>query len=172
MKVDLRRVVLFALAAALVVTLSGCGASQAESPDSDGPASGTPAESADEASEPAETEVVGMPDGFPSDVPVHPGTVVEYDPMEVTDTTTVHQLKVESSASFDDVIKWYETSLPAGWSVGYLEDVDGEGIEAKIALDGGDYAPASPEGMGGGVLVGVDAGGEKTLIVTTVTVVE
>ena len=54
----------------------------------------------------AETEVIGMPDGFPSDVPVHPGTVTAYDPMQVTETITVHQLTVESVASFEDVIAW------------------------------------------------------------------
>ena len=119
---------------------------------------------------PVETEVIGMPDGFPSDVPVHPGTVTAYDPMEVTETTTVHQLTVESAASFDDVVAWYETQLPAGWSVGFLEkDGDKGSREGKIALNGGAYAPASPEGMGGGVIIGVFEGG-KTQIVTTVTV--
>jgi hypothetical protein len=111
-----------------------------------------------------------MPTGFPSDVPVHPGTVVAYDPIQVTDTTTVHQLSVETAASFEDVTGWYQTALPAGWSVGYFEDVDDEGAEAKIALDGGDYTPADPDGVGGGVLVGVQAYESTTLIVTTVTV--
>ena len=118
----------------------------------------------------AETEVSGMPAGFPSDVPVHPGTVTAYDPMEVTETTTVHQLTVESVASFDDVLAWYETRLPAGWSVGFLEKSGDSGSrEGKIALNGGSYTPASPDGNGGGVLIGVFEG-DKTEIVVTVTV--
>jgi hypothetical protein len=36
----------------------------------------------------------------------------------------------------------------------------------------GDYATADPEGMGGGVLVGVFDYDDATLIVTTVTVME
>jgi hypothetical protein len=118
----------------------------------------------------AETEVIGMPAGFPSDVPVHPGKVVAYDPIQVTDTTTVHQLSVETAASFDDVATWYQTALPAGWSAGYFENVGEQGVEAKIALDGGGYTPADPDGVGGGVLVGVQAYESTTLIVTTVTV--
>ena len=114
----------------------------------------------------SETEVIDLPDGFPSDVPVHPGTVTAYDPMEVTETMTVHQLTVESVASFEDVIAWYESELPAGWSVGFLEK---EGGEAKVALNGGSYTPASPDGRGGGVIIGVFEG-DKTQIVTTVTV--
>jgi hypothetical protein len=114
----------------------------------------------------AETEVSGMPAEFPADVPVHPGTVTAYEKTEVTESTTVHQLTVESVASFDDVIAWYETQLPAGWSVGFFET---EGGEAKIALNGGSYAPANPDGRGGGVLIGVFEG-DKTRIVTTVTV--
>ncbi len=118
----------------------------------------------------AETEVSGRPAEFPGDVPVHPGTVTAYDPMAVTESTTVHQLTVESAASFDDVIAWYESELPAGWSVGFMEQ-DGESgsREGKIALDGGSYTPASPEGLGGGVIIGVFEG-DTTQIVTTVTV--
>ncbi|MDO8848259.1 MAG: hypothetical protein Q7W51_07745 [Coriobacteriia bacterium] len=118
----------------------------------------------------AETEVSGRPAEFPNDVPVHPGTVTAYDPMAVTESTTVHQLTVESAASFDDVIAWYETELPAGWSVGFLEqDDESGGREGKIALNGGSYTPASPEGLGGGVIIGVFEG-DTTQIVTTVTV--
>jgi hypothetical protein len=117
-----------------------------------------------------ETGVSGMPDGFPADVPVHPGTVTAYDPMEVTESTTVHQLTVESAASFDDVIAWYKTQLPAGWSVGFLEtEGDSGSREGKIALNGGSYTPASADGLGGGVLIGV-LEGDKTEIVCTVTV--
>lgn len=118
---------------------------------------------------PAETEVSGMPAEFPSDVPVHPGTVAGYEPMKVTESTTVHQLTVESTASFDDVMEWYETQLPAGWSVGFLEEDGDGGQEGKIALNGGSYAPASADGLGGGVIVGVFEG-DRTRIVTTVTV--
>ncbi len=111
-----------------------------------------------------------MPAGFPSDVPVHPGTVTAYDPMVVTESTTVHQLTVESVASFDDVIAWYKTQLPAGWTVGFVATEGESGSrESKIALNGGNYAPASPDGMGGGVLVGVFEG-DTTSIVSTVTV--
>jgi hypothetical protein len=114
----------------------------------------------------AETGVSGMPAEFPADVPVHPGTVTAYNPMKVTDTTTVHQLTVQTTASFDDVIAWYKSQLPSGWSVGYLEAEDGQGW---IALNGGSYAPANPDRKGGGVLVGVSTG-DKTEIVVTVTV--
>jgi hypothetical protein len=114
----------------------------------------------------AETEVSGMPAEFPADVPVHPGTVTVYDPMKVTDSTTVHQLTVETTASLDDVVEWYKTKLPEGWSVGFAETKDGE---AKIALNGGDYTPAKADTKGGGVLVGVSSG-DKTIIVVTVTV--
>ncbi|MBN1629311.1 MAG: hypothetical protein JW990_06095 [Thermoleophilia bacterium] len=118
----------------------------------------------------AETDVSGMPDGFPTDVPVHPGTVTAYDPMEVTETTTVHQLTVDSTASFDNVIAWYESQLPAGWSVGFLEQEGESGNrEGKIALTDGDYSAASPDGRGGGVIIGVFEG-DTTQIVTTVTV--
>ena len=113
-----------------------------------------------------ETEVTGMPDGFPSDVPVHPGTVTAYEPMEITETTTVHQLTVQTAASYEDVLEWYQSRLPEGWSVGFFENEDGE---AKIALNGGDYTPANPDGNGGGVLVGVMEG-SKTTFVVTVTV--
>lgn len=133
----------------------------------------TQSESADtsteEAAKPVETEVTGMPAEFPADVPVHPGTVTAYEPTEVTASTTVHQLTVESSASFDEVVAWYENELPQGWSVGFLEQKDESGREGKIALNGGTYTPASENGLGGGVLVGVFEG-DATQIVTTVTV--
>jgi len=117
----------------------------------------------------AETEVSKMPAGFPSDVPVHPGTVTAYDPIKVTASTTVHQLTVESAASFDDVIAWYKTQLPAGWSVGFLKQ-DGESgsREGKISLTGGSYTPADPDGQGGGVIIGI-LEGDTTKVVTTVT---
>jgi hypothetical protein len=106
-----------------------------------------------------ETEVSGMPAEFPSDIPVHPGTVTAYDPMEVTESTTVHQLTVESVASFDDVIAWYKTQLPAGWSVGFLKESGESGSrEGKIALNGGSYAPANPDRLGGGLIIGVFEG--------------
>ena len=103
-------------------------------------------------------------------VPVgHPGAPGHGDGVredEVTDTTTVHQLTVRTASSFDEVVEWYKTKLPAGWSVGFIEVDDGE---AKIALNGGDYAPASPDGRGGGVIIGVFEG-DTTEIVTTATV--
>ena len=166
----LRNALIFMLALVLV-SATGCGADSGESDAGTTTSSGdVPAEQEADMPATAETEVSGMPDGFPADVPVHPGTVTGYEPMQVTDTTTVHQLTVESKASFEDVVDWYQTALPAGWSVGYFEDIDDEGVEAKIALDGGDYTPASPDGLGGGVLVGVQADDDTTLIVTTVTV--
>jgi hypothetical protein len=154
----------------VVLSVAACGGTDTAGTDTSAGSGDTPAEQAAEQPVTRGTEVVGMPAEFPSDVPVHPGTVTEYDPIEVTENSTVHQLYVESQASFDDVVAWYQDSLPAGWSVGYFEDVDDEGIEAKIALDGGDYTPADPEGVGGGVLVGVFANDDATLIVTTVTV--
>jgi hypothetical protein len=118
----------------------------------------------------AETEVSGMPAGFPSDVPVHPGTVTAYVPTEVTESTTIHQLTVESAASFDDVMAWYKTQLPTGWSVGFVATEGEKGSrEGKIALTGGSYTPASPDGKGGGVIVGVFES-DTTEIVSTVTV--
>lgn len=116
---------------------------------------------------PAETEVTGMPDGFPSDVPIHPGTVTAYEPMEVTDTTTIHQLTVQTTASYGAVLDWYQSELPAGWSVGFFEDEDGE---AKIALNGGDYTSANSDGNGGGVLIGVMDGSKTTFVVTVAVV--
>ena len=112
-----------------------------------------------------ETAVSGMPADFPADIPVHPGTVTAYDKTEVTKSTTVHQLTVKTTASLADVIAWYKTQLPAGWSVGFLEEKDGQ---AKIALNGGSYAPASPEGRGGGVIIGLFEG-DGTQIVTSAT---
>jgi hypothetical protein len=168
----LRNALIFMLALVLV-SVTGCGADSGESDTATGTATSSgdvPAGQEAETPATAETEVSGMSDGFPADVPVHPGTVTGYEPMQVTDTTTVHQLTVESKASFEDVVDWYQNSLPTGWSVGYFEDIDDEGVEAKIALDGGDYTPASPDGLGGGALVGVQADDGTTLIVTTVTV--
>ena len=153
----------------VVVLTGGCTPASSDSPE---PASNGVAAEQESAESGAETDVSGMPEDFPSDVPVHPGTVTAYEPMQVTDSTTVYQLSVESNATFDKVTEWYQNSLPAGWSVGYFEDLDGEGTEAKIALDGGSYTPADPGGVGGGVLVGVDTLDETTLIVTTVTVME
>jgi hypothetical protein len=121
---------------------------------------------AGQAEEPAETEVAGMPAEFPTDIPVHPGKVTAYEHTKVTNTTTVHQLTVRTASSFDEVVEWYKTKLPAGWSVGFIEVKDGE---AKIALNGGDYAPASPDGRGGGVIIGV-LEGDTIEIVTTATV--
>jgi len=129
-------------------------------------ASESTATTAEEAATEAETEVSGMPGEFPKDVPVHPGTVTAYEPVKATDTTTVHQLTLVTAASMDDVIEWYKTKLPSGWSVGFLEEKDGQ---AKIALNGGSYTPADPDGMGGGVLLGLQEG-DKTTIVITVTV--
>lgn len=126
----------------------------------------TTAATTGESSAQTETEVSGMPADFPSDVPVHPGTVTDFVKTEVTKTMIVYQLTVDTSASLDDVIEWYKTKLPSGWSVGYESK---EGDEAKIALNGGDYTPAKADGRGGGVLVGL-AKGAKTRIVTTVTV--
>lgn len=144
----------------------GCGGGDDQSDPAEPAATTTQTDSAAQ----TETEVTGMPAGFPGDVPVHPGTVTAYDPMEVTESTTVHQLTVESMTSFDDVISWYESQLPEGWSVGFLEQEGEDGSrEGKIALNGGDYAPASPDGRGGGVIVGVFEG-DTTQIVTTVTV--
>lgn len=114
-----------------------------------------------------ETEVAGLPAEFPGDVPVHPGTVTNYEAIEVTESTTVYQLTVKTTASLDDVIEWYQNELPSGWSVGFLEK---KGREAKIALNGGDYTPADPNGRGGGVIIGLLAA-EGTEILTTVTVV-
>ncbi|MDF1543423.1 MAG: hypothetical protein P1P71_09960 [Anaerosomatales bacterium] len=168
-----RRGTLLFIAALLVSSLSACGGSDADEADTGGSSQGAATtEPVSDPETPAETEVVGMPAGFPADVPVHPGTVTEYDPIAVTDTSTVHQLYVESQSSFDDVVAWYQTSLPSGWSVGYFESEDNQGMEAKIALDGGDYTPVDPEGVGGGVLVGVFENDDATLIVTTVTVME
>jgi hypothetical protein len=115
---------------------------------------------------PAETELTGKPADFPSDIPVHPGTVTSYEKTEVTKSDIVHQLTVETTASLDDVVVWYQTKLPIGWSVSFSEVGDGE---AKIALSGGSYAPASPDGLGGGVIIGVFQG-DKTEIAITVTV--
>lgn len=114
----------------------------------------------------AETDVIGRPADFPADVPLYPGTVTDYVPMPVTETVTVHQLVLQTTASLDDVIEWYNTKLPSGWSVGFLEK---DGGQAKIALTGGSYTPASPDGLGGGVLVGLEEG-DKTIISVTVTV--
>jgi hypothetical protein len=166
-----RRAVVLILTVLLATSLAACGGSDADESNTDASSqdtatTGSPADQ----DTPAETEVVGMPAEFPADVPVHPGTVTEYDPIGVTESSTVHQLYVESKASFDDVVAWYRNDLPAGWSVGYFESEDNQGMEAKIALDGGDYTPADPEGVGGGVLVGVFANDDATLIVTTVTV--
>jgi len=150
----------------------GCGGGDDQSDPAEPAATTTQTDSAAQTDGAAqtETEVTGMPAGFPGDVPVHPGTVTAYDPMEVTESTTVHQLTVESMTSFDDVISWYESQLPEGWSVGFLEQEGEDGSrEGKIALNGGDYAPASPDGRGGGVIVGVFEG-DTTQIVTTVTV--
>ncbi len=170
---SLWRVGLAAAILALMLTLlPACSSGDDQAADTAEPAteqSESAAAETEPASEPAETEVTGMPAEFPADVPVHPGTVTIYEPMEVTDSTTVHQLTVESSASFDDVIAWYENELPQGWTVGYLEQDDASGREAKIALNGGNYTPASEDGLGGGVLVGVFEG-DTTQIVTTVTV--
>jgi len=168
-----RRSAVLILTILLVASLAACGGS--DSDESDTSASSQDAattESSTDPETPAETEVIGMPAEFPADVPVHPGTVTEYDPMEVTENTTMHQLYVKSQASFDDVVAWYQNDLPSGWSVGYFESRDRQGMEAKIALDGGDYPPADPEGVGGGVLVGVFDNDDATLIVTTVAVME
>jgi hypothetical protein len=168
-----RRGAMLVLAALLTASLVACGGSDTDEGDT-GASSQNAAttESSTDPETPAETEVIGMPAEFPADVPVHPGTVTEYDPMEVTENSTVHQLYVESQASFDDVVAWYQNSLPSGWSVGYFESEDNQGMEAKISLDGGDYTPADPEGVGGGVLVGVFDNDNATLIVTTVAVME
>lgn len=154
----------------LIVSLTACGESDTTEPDTGSSSGDASAEQQADQPGTAETEVVGMPAEFPQDVPVHPGTVTEYDLIGVTDFSTIHQLYVESKASFDDVVEWYQTSLPPGWSVGYFESRDRQGMEAKIALDGGDYPPADPEGVGGGVLVGVFDNDNATLIVTTVNV--
>ncbi len=166
------------LAAAIVLacaTLFGCGGGDGQSDLSvattvqDESAGTDSTQNGAQTGAQAETEVAGMPAEFPADVPVHPGTVTAYDPMVVTESTTVHQLTVESVASFDNVIEWYKTQLPAGWSVGFLEESgDGGSREGKVALNGGNYAPASSSGLGGGVLIGVFEG-DKTEIVVTVT---
>ncbi len=161
------RALVVLIVALALVALPGCGGDDESGLDRP---STEENESADTGTAQVETEVSGRPAEFPNDVPVHPGTVTAYDPMAVTESTTVHQLTVESAASFDDVIAWYETELPAGWSVGFLEQ-DGESgsREGKVALNGGSYTPASPEGLGGGVIIGVFEG-DTTQIVTTVTV--
>jgi hypothetical protein len=168
----MRRSSLLVMAMLIVLSIAACSGADTTETDFSASSGDTPAEQAADQPATAETEVVGMPAEFPADVPVHPGTVTEYDPMEVTENSTVHQLYVESQASFDDVVAWYQNSLPSGWSVGYFESEDNQGMEAKIALDGGDYTPADPEGVGGGVLVGVFENDDATLIVTTVAVME
>ena len=171
MRAFVLRGVIVAASFLLVVSLAGCGESDTAGPDTGSSSGDAPAAQPAEQPATAETEVAGMPAEFPADVPVHPGTVTEYDLIGVTDLSTIHQLYVESKTSFDDVVAWYQTSLPPGWSVGYFESRDRQGMEAKIALDGGDYPPADPEGVGGGVLVGVFDNDDATLIVTTVNVV-
>jgi len=166
-----RRVALLVLTVLLLASLAACGGSETGGTDTDASSQDTATnDSPDEQELPVETEVAGMPAEFPADVPVHPGKVTEYDLVGVTDFSTIHQLYVESQASFDDVVAWYQNELPPGWSVGYFESRDRQGMEAKIALDGGDYPPADPEGVGGGVLVGVFDNDDATLIVTTVNV--
>jgi hypothetical protein len=168
----MRAVYRFVLTAALILATSavllGCGGGNAQS-GVDEPTtmqSDTTAVESGQDGAQAETELIGRPAGFPSDIPVHPGTVTAYSPMKVTESTTVHQLTVQTAASLADVVKWYKTKLPAGWSVGFSEVGDGE---AKIALTGGSYTPASPDGMGGGVIIGLFQG-DKTEITITVTV--
>lgn len=170
MRTFLSRGVVLMASLLLVASLAGCGESGTAEPDTGSPGGDAPAEQPADPPAPAETEVIGMPAEFPADVPVHPGTVTEYDPIGVTDFSTIHQLYVESQASFEGVVAWYQNELPSGWSVGYFESRDRQGMEAKIALDGGDYPPADPEGVGGGVLVGVFDNDDATLIVTTVNV--
>jgi hypothetical protein len=46
-----------------------------------------------------ETEISGIPVEFPSDAPVHPGVVTAYEATKVTESTTVHQLTVRTTAS-------------------------------------------------------------------------
>ncbi len=163
-------VLAFALASAL---LTACGGDEKKSDTSS--SSATESETGDNSGDggaPAanETEVTGLPAEFPADVPVHPGTVVDSTITEITETATSYQISVDSQASYDDVVAWYQTMLPAGWSVGFFEEGDNYagGREAKIALNGGDYTPAGEDGLGGGVLVGV-VEGDVTRIFTTVT---
>ena len=107
-----RKGVLALVLALALVSVTACDTTDTTGPDSTEQPGSTPA---DQTSVP-NTEVSGMPVGFPADVPVHPGTVTSYEPTQVTDTAMVHQLMVESQAPFDEVTKWYRTSLPAGWT--------------------------------------------------------
>jgi hypothetical protein len=167
------------LAAIIILTcaaLVACGGGDSQSNLSEpttvqkAPADGSAGTDSTEQAAQVETGVSGMPAEFPSDIPVHPGTVTAYDPMVVTESTTVHQLTVESVASFDEVIAWYKTQLPAGWAVGFLKESGERGSrEGKIALNGGDYAPANADRLGGGLLIGVFER-DTTEIVITVTV--
>jgi len=144
--------------AVLVLTswaLLGCGGAKAQEDGADSTTaqSQPPTTASDPGSGPgefqAETEVVGLPAEFPADVPVHPGTVTNYEAIEVTESTTVYQLTVKTTAAIDNVIEWYQNELPSGWSVGFFEK---EGREGKIALNGGGYTPADPNGRGGALL--------------------
>lgn len=157
------------------IALSGCAANdQADEPATGagehGVATASSATPSPTASLPETGLAESLPDGFPADVPVHPGTVTAYEAIQVTDAATVHQLTVETAASFDEVLSWYQNHLPAGWSVGFQEVEGLTGArEGKIALTGGTYAPADPGGMGGGVIIGLFEA-VTTEIVTTVTV--
>jgi hypothetical protein len=44
-----------------------------------------------------------------ADVPLHRGTVVDYQKTEVTASATGYQLTIETTASLDDVVAWYQT---------------------------------------------------------------
>lgn len=87
-------------------------------------------------------EPLDAPDGFPSDIPVYPGEVLDYTSDQANDTMTVHALQVTTSESYSDVVEWYRSGLPGGWILEDFEEktIGGSSRTAIFWLVGNGYA--------------------------------
>jgi hypothetical protein len=134
---------LLALALVMAMLSVGCAGGESDESGSAGEATqdGGVAESGDEGGGEAWAEPLDAPEGFPSDIPVYPGDVLEYTSDQPNDIMTVHALQVTTVDSYSKVVEWYRSGLPEGWSVDEFEEkeIGGSSKTAIFWLVGNGY---------------------------------
>lgn len=134
---------LLALALVAATLLVGCAGGDADESGSVGVATqdGEVAESGDEGGDGTWAAPLAAPDGFPADIPVYPGEVLDYTSDKPNDIMTVHALQVTAPESYSDVVEWYRAGLPEGWSVDGFEEkeIGGSSKTAIFWLVGNGY---------------------------------
>jgi hypothetical protein len=134
---------LLVFALVMTVLLVGCAGGDADESGSVGEATqnGEVTESGDEGGGGAWADPLDAPDGFPADIPVYPGEVLDYTSDQPNDIMTVHALQVTAPESYSDVVEWYRSGLPEGWTLDEFEEkeIGGSAKTASFWLVGNGY---------------------------------